>query len=214
MNCSLQETDLHLLHKNKMLMNTEDTVYDAHIENGDILEIVVSNHTVISEVLRSQARMKYGMEYTVDPHSLLSSRLLFIQLSNGKSTLPTQTAAQYLSSITSESNIHTALSALPVSQSLTENAFIVLVQLLLHNYHSTLYIPSSLMQLLSVPLSPIVCECTQEEENQEWICSYQNIHDVISQLSLEEVLHPWSLSWSVASRLGITDETMDNLLIH
>ena len=102
MNCSLQETDLHLLLKNKMLMNTEATVYDSHIENGDILEIVVSSHSIISKVLQAQARMRNDMEYTVDPQSLLSSRLLFLQLSNGESSLPTQTAIQYLASVASE----------------------------------------------------------------------------------------------------------------
>ena len=213
MNCSLQETDLHLLLQNKMLMNTEATVYDSHIENGDILEIVVSSHSIISKVLQAQVRMRNDMEYTVDPQSLLSSRLLFLQLSNGESSLPTQTAIQYLASVASESSVQSALSALPVSQSLTENTFIVLLQLLLHNYSSTLFIPSSLMQLLSVPLSPIGCESAPQEQDPDCVVSYQNIHDVVSQLSLEEVFHPWALSWDAASRLGITDDTLNSLLI-
>ena len=31
--------------------------------------------------------------------------------------------------------------------------------------------------------------------------------------ALEEVFHPWALSWDAASRLGITDDTLNSLLI-
>ena len=69
------------------------------------------------------------------------------------------------------------------------------------------------MQLLSVPLSPIGCESAPQEQDPDCVVSYQNIHDVVSQLSLEEVFHPWALSWDAASRLGITDDTLNSLLI-
>lgn len=209
MGCSLQETDLHLLLKGKMLLNVDDTVYDSHIENGDVLEMVMSSHETISKVLQSQARVKNEMDYVVGVRSLLASRILFLQLAYGSHSLPWTRAAHYLSKFYDEGVIAEVLSSLPSSQELSENAFVVAVQLLEHDFFHTHYTPSSVTQLLLVPLSPIHCAHEEGIIDERWLCSYQDVHSILAKLTLEELMAPWTLDWSVLRRCDIQDAEVD-----
>ena len=94
------ESFIHLVFRGCVLENPKATLYSVGVKQGDVLEVCISDSNTITSILYRTKLPRESFllpqDDGVDPLSILSSRLVFLQIGLGESKIPISTVTSAL----------------------------------------------------------------------------------------------------------------------
>ena len=94
------ESYIHLVLRGCVLENPKATLYSVGVKQGDVLEVCISDNDIIASILYRPKPPRESFllpqDDGVDPLSILSCRLVFLQIGRGEQNIPISTITSAL----------------------------------------------------------------------------------------------------------------------
>ena len=94
------ESFIHLVLRGTVLVNPKATLYSVGVKEGDVLDVCISDNNTIASILYRLNPPKESLflpqDDGVNPLSILSSRIVFLQIGCGEQKVPISTITSAL----------------------------------------------------------------------------------------------------------------------
>lgn len=188
---SVEENQIHLMLNGSVLKDGKKTLSALGVKEGSVFEMCISDHEAIQSLLErkeSGLSVDWDSSEVLDEVSLLSSRIVFGEVSGGYEKTSVWNVKRYLESVFDGKDVSMVMKSL-CGVEVNERQFVVMLSVLERGVKEGVRVRRSELELLSKPLERVkgIRECGKEGFvcDPSWVVSYESVKMCIEKVKEE-----------------------------
>lgn len=188
---TVDEKQIHLMLNGSVLKDGKKTLSALGVKEGSVFEMCISDHEAIHTLLdkkESGLSVEWDSSEVLDEVSLLSSRIVFGEVSGGYEKTSVWNVKRYLESVFEAKEVSMVMKSLCGGE-VDERQFVVMLRVLQRGVKEGVRLRRSEFELLSKPLERVqrIRECGKEGFvcDPSWVASYESVKMCIEKMREE-----------------------------